>query len=188
MSADRSGIHPVVALALVGGPLAAVATALLSGPLRLVPPIAAALLALVGVFAEVRDRRRTSAALAELGTERQRLVSLLEESDVAVAVLDAEGTYVELGPRAVSILGWPEDSLLGSPAVAVGASVRGEPRLEIATFDKSSVAVGDYARPHVPALVRALAFASLDATSADEIIYGLHGAPVDHRIRALPAP
>jgi diguanylate cyclase (GGDEF)-like protein/PAS domain S-box-containing protein len=126
MSADRTGIHPVVALALVGGPAAALAAALLDGPARLAAPVGAGVLALVGVATELRDRRRAASALAELATQRQHLVSLLEESDVAVAVLDLHGTYVELGPRAVRILGWPEESLLGSPVVdRIDAADRG---------------------------------------------------------------
>jgi diguanylate cyclase (GGDEF)-like protein/PAS domain S-box-containing protein len=117
MPVDGHRVHPAIAAALVVGPAAAIAAALLAGPAQLAPAVVATTMASVGLVAAVRERRRTRDALRGLRADRQRLVSLLEESHVAVAVLDSRGCYLELGPRAVDILGWSEDSLLGAPAV-----------------------------------------------------------------------
>lgn len=82
--------------------------------------------------------------------------------------------------------------IIGSyPAIAVAASTPSGPLLELATFDiaDGNFAVGDYARPSVPADVRALAFVNLDTSTGHEIVYGLASTEaVSDRIRALPAP
>jgi diguanylate cyclase (GGDEF)-like protein/PAS domain S-box-containing protein len=126
MSAVARRVNPLVAGALLAGPAAAFASAMLPGSTRLIPPALAVVVAATGLGVASRDRRRTRQALHGLQLERQRLVSLLEESDVAVAALDTAGRYLDLGPRAVQILGWPEASLLGSPAIdRIDAADRG---------------------------------------------------------------
>jgi diguanylate cyclase (GGDEF)-like protein/PAS domain S-box-containing protein len=117
MPVDGHRVHPAIVVALIVGPVAAIASAVVSGPARVAPAIVAATLTAVALVAAVRERRRTRELLRSLRSDRHRLVTLLEESDVAVAVLDTLGCYLELGPRAVSILGWPEASLLGAPAI-----------------------------------------------------------------------
>ena len=113
MQPDATRTQALVAAAIASGPLAALAAALLSGPARLAAPAVAAVIGIAGHAAARRDRHRAREALRQLRSERHKLVSLLEESDAAVAIVDANGHYLELGPRAIEILGWPEHDLLG---------------------------------------------------------------------------
>jgi diguanylate cyclase (GGDEF)-like protein/PAS domain S-box-containing protein len=117
MRSDLHRMHPLLAIALVVVPLAAAASALLPWPARAGAALVATIAAGAALQVAISDRRRVGDAIRSLRDERQRLVSLLEETDVAVAILDTDGCFLELGPRAVRILGWPESSLIGAPVV-----------------------------------------------------------------------
>jgi diguanylate cyclase (GGDEF)-like protein/PAS domain S-box-containing protein len=114
MSRGTTPGHPLVVAALASGPPAAITAALLSGPARLAPALVVGVTGTAGLVAARRDRRQVRSALRQVASERQRLIALLEEAHVAIAVLDIDGHYLELGPRAIDILGWPDDSLVGS--------------------------------------------------------------------------
>ncbi|MFP3906040.1 MAG: EAL domain-containing protein [Acidimicrobiales bacterium] len=113
MQVESSRTRLLVAVAIVSGPLAAATAVVLSGPGRFVAPALAAVMAAIGLAAARAYRRGTDAALRHLQDDRLKLVSLLEESDAAVAILDGDGRYLDLGPRAIEILGRTEESLIG---------------------------------------------------------------------------
>ncbi len=82
--------HPWVLTTLVLAPLAAVVATLVAGPARLVAAAFAAMVGVVGVVAAVRHSRRIDRELAEVASERQRLLELLSQAERANVALDSE--------------------------------------------------------------------------------------------------
>ncbi|RAK64503.1 sensor histidine kinase [Hymenobacter edaphi] len=62
-----------------------------------------------------------SANLAELLTERNRVLSIVQTLDEALLLLDADRRIIVANPLACTLLGLPEKQLLGQPAAALAA-------------------------------------------------------------------